>query len=650
MVLVAAAFAAAAATNDLDVARQALRDGLWEVARSHALKDGSDTAKLVVLESLAGEGKWKDVASRLNEWKSARGGAFDYYRAIVKGDHAAAMELLRKGGSPEGCREADLFEAETLAKSGKRDEAEKLWRALVADTNAGCRVFALASVGLGEVPLLRRAYEMSDIAKLRRMTGLRLGTALLRAKETAAEGETLVRTIVKDSPDADGAREAFLAVADFLLADGQHKKAFDAFREAIEIWPDLAKVSSVQEGRGWALRKLNRTEEALDAFRRAGELAADDETRARALVAEGDLYLESGKEDESMACYRRVLDLYPSTTVGVRLKNLVTVRELEKKGRDLYRDQKFAEAAAVFSDVAKADERRRTLMDFYAALCSYGQGRGDEACARIRSLVDADADDGVCQQAKLWLAKFLFNRREWAESGQLFISFAGRQGDPESAAEALTWAARAAFAENDFNRAIQLSTQAVEKSPEAAVKPRALLVQGEALIELARFDEAVLVLERAAASETVSSEDRVRAQTLKADALYAMGADNPARYAAALEAYRAVSLGGRLSPSEQIVISFKIARVLEKLKRTEEAKDAYYAQVILAYLDSTAHLNDEARAAFSRAAFWMADEYESRGKDRQAVSILKLVVRADVPAAGEAARRIAKISNKGRVL
>ena len=173
------------------------------------------------------------------------------------------------------------------------------------------------------------------------------------------------------------------------------------------------------------------------------------------------------------------------------------------------------------------------------------------------------------------------------------------------------------------------------------------------MIELARFDEAVLVLDRVVVIEQVPPAERVRAQTLRADALFAMGADNPARYTAALEAYRAIRFGGTLSESEQIVVSFKMARALEKMKRLDEAIDQYYTQVVLAYRNVRlrhARLDDEARTAFSRAAFRLAEEYENRGRDGQAIAVLTLVERSDVPAAAEASKRIDRISKKGRFL
>lgn len=643
----------ATAADGLSIAKEALRDGLWEIARAHAGTNGTEEARLVILESFAGEGKWDEVGRRLAGWKNAKGDGFDYYRAVVTGNHAAAMEILKRGGSSEGLVEAKLFEAETLAKGGKRDQANGIWREIVAATNVGMRVFAIASANLMDAALLRRAYaEVKDLS-LRRTTGLRLGMALLRDQKTVGEGRGLIRSIVKDAPDVRGSREAFLAIADSEIAAGDWAAAAGVYHEAIETWPDVAKMASVQEGRGWVLIRLGRKDEALEAFRLAGSLAKDDEGRARALVKEGDVLQEMGRSDAAMACYHSALEKYPDTQVSRSFKPVVQIRERESAGRDLYRALKFEEARAAFVEVGKADPRRRERMMYFSALCLYGQGRDDEAEAEIRSLAGKCSDETVRKEAVLWLAKFLYNRREWKESGRLFAESAKMQGDSERAAEAMLWASRAAFADGKYGQAIKLSTDLAERYPSAKVKGGALMVQGESLIELARFDEAVLVFDRVVVSEDVAPEDRVHAKMLRADALYAMGADNSARYVAALEAYRDILFSGNLSASERLLVSYRIARALDKLKRTEEALDQYYAQVVLAYREARlagGHFTDEARAAFSKAAFRLADEYEGRGQERPALGVLELVADSDVPAADEAARRIEKMKNKGRFL
>ena len=100
VVAFAAVAMSAAAVDDLSVARQALRDGLWEVARAHAGTGESEEAKLIVLESYANEGRWQDVEKLLSMWgDSLKSPGFGYYRAMVAGDWAQAVKLLKDGGA-----------------------------------------------------------------------------------------------------------------------------------------------------------------------------------------------------------------------------------------------------------------------------------------------------------------------------------------------------------------------------------------------------------------------------------------------------------------------------------------------------------------------------------------------------------------------
>ena len=677
--------------GELDVAREALRDGLWEVARTHATRLEGDEAKLLVLESYCREGRWADALKTLESWPSAEGEGFLYYRALAlsetgekeavrdllasarfteptyavsaarlraklamdDGKTDEALKIVRESGFTDADVESRMAAASILESAGDRKGAERIWREVVADTNATERAFVTAAVNLGDLDLLRAAYARAKGSDLRRMTGLRLGRRLIESSETFDEGAKIVRTIATDAPDAEGASEAFVALADGLLTAKRYQEAAEAYRFALETWPTVAFVSQVQEGRGWAFRQLGRSEEALEAFVRAEEVASNEVDRATAVLEQGDVLSQCGRGEEAMAKYRLVLDKYPKTPAGEKLKVVVRMRELENKGRELYKAYDFAEAQKVFAELAEEDPGRKPRMDFFEVLCLYGQGLDQEARDRALAIAENGPDAAIRAEATLWLAKFAYNRRRWSESGRLFAAYADMRPDSREAPSALTWAARAAFAENDFNRAIQTVTKLAERYPDSPEKARGYLVQGEALIELARFDEAVLVLERSVLAEGTPAEERLRAQVLKADALFAMGADNPVRYREALDAYRAVRLGESLPAGLRIAVSFKIGRTLEKLKRMDEAIDQYYTEVVLAYREGrmTGQLfDDEARAAFARAAFRLADEYESRGKEFQAMHILELVVASDVPAADEAEKRIDRIQTKGKFL
>ena len=177
------------------------------------------------------------------------------------------------------------------------------------------------------------------------------------------------------------------------------------------------------------------------------------------------------------------------------------------------------------------------------------------------------------------------------------------------------------------------------------------VLQGEALIELSRFDEAILIFKTAVDDPKITSAERFRARMLLADALYIMGADNPIRYDEALEAYKTIHQSENIDLGQKINVAFKIARTLEKLNQLDVALDQYYGEVVCAYRDARARkevFNEEVKSNFARAVFRLAEIYESRGQDEKAKKVLRLLIRSDVKASiDEARRRLQRIKNKG---
>lgn len=651
---VMALFAFADDVSTLEVARSALRDGLWQIARHHAERIDDPAARLIILESYASENRWADVKSELAKGNVPTNDvAFAYYEAVVDGRYADAIECLKKSGSQAGKVEAKMLEADLLVKLGKFDAAKALWMEVLSETTANTRAYAYASLNLGDVTALRESYTQLLSVPLKRRVGLRLGRQLLTTKESEEEGSRLIRAIVTDAPDAEGAVEAFLDLAAVAGRAKRWKDVVKIYADAIEIWPQAVKRFAVQEGRAEAYFRLGRLEEALDSFTTAEALATDDPSRARTILRQGDVLSDLGRGADAMMRYRAVLEKYPETETAVGLKRLIDLRELETKGRDLYHSYQFAEAAKAFTQVAEADPTRKARMDFLQILCLYGRGLDTQALVKARQLAETCEEENIRAEAILWLAKLHYNQCDWKASVSSFMAYQELRPATSLAPVALLWAARAAFASSDFAQSIQIATKLVERYPSANVLAPALLVQAEALVEMSRYDEAILVLDRVVIAPAVDRDDRLRARLLKADALFAMGADNPVRYQTALEAYRVIQLGDELDADQKLSIAFKIGRVLEKLKRPDEATEQYYTQVVLAYRDGRMRgerYGDKARAAFSRAAFRLADEFEDRGRDYQAVGILKLVVESGVPAAEEAERRISRIYKKGLFL
>ena len=680
--------------GELDIAREALRDGLWEVARTHAAKVEGSEAKLVTVESYAREGRWEDVLKTLEANPDETGDAFVYYRALAlartgKSEAAAAAlagrgfadaavgsraqvlraELARQAGRPaevlkislEGGFPSDEVEALMLVawarkESGDADGAKEAWRKVLDAAAADERAVASAATELADAASLKKASARVRSASLRRAVGLRLGMALLADKETFDEGARTIRGLAKDSPDADGAKAAFLAMADGLMKREAWQEAADAYRNALEAWPETSKDVSVQEGYAWALRKQGKTEEALAAFGRAEAAATKDDDIARALLAQGEVLSELGRGADSMVKFRSVLEKYPGTPTGRVLKTKVELRELESEGRLLFRNFSFGEAQKKFAELAARAPEQRPRMDYFEMLCLYGQGQDGQAVAKAKALSAESADDVVRAEATLWLAKYTYNNADtpdkWRASGALFADYATNRA-PASvrAPSALTWAARAALAAGDCKTAVELVTHLTKSYPEAPERTAAWLVQGQALVRLARHGEAIQVYEKVILAADATMDEQFRARWLKADAQFVMGADNPVRYQEALDGYRALLLGDTRSPDDRLEISFKIGRTLESLGRKDEAVDQYYAEVVLAFREGVRRrvaYSDASKGTFARAAYRLADEFERRGADDQALKVLNLVVSSGIGSVeAEAKRRIERLKKKG---
>lgn len=648
---------------DIDVAKAALRDGLWEIARNNARGVESEEAKQIILESYAKESNWNEVLRNLTEWEYPEGEIFRLYQAtalLKLGDLANAEEQIKevKFSNEENRRAAARIKSEIELKLGHKEEALELLEESKADDPISKMIKAhlLSSLGKDSAALeiFREMAVLPEASSaIKRVAALRIAAYDLNDPKLFRNASSKILEIVKDSPDVEGADRAYLKLARTHLDRGEWSLALKRYLETQEIWPKFATDTELIEGRGWAYLKLGKYGEALQDFNRLEGLSEDPEIKAVAILKAGDALSASGRGTEAMAKYRNVSENYSTTSAAKRLNTLVKIRELEASGREAFHSYRFVEAEKIFNEIAKLDSDLSDKMGYFRVLCLYGQGFDLDAEALAEKISVESHDEKVRTDALLWLAKSVFNRGKWKEAENLFLKYAAEAPNMAEAPFAMAWAARAALKAADYKKAINDASELISKYPDSPALAIAMETQGDALIQEARFDEAVLVLERVTLVEGISPELRLRAKILRADALFALGADNRQRYEEALNTYRDLRAGSELSSSMKIVIEYKIARTLEKMKRKEEAMELYYVNVLLAYHDGLAKglkYEEEAKASFSRAAFHMADELEASGCDGQAIKMLTLVVTSDVPAAKEAEKQIERIEKKGKFL
>ena len=455
--------------------------------------------------------------------------------------------------------------------------------------------------------------------------------------------------------------------ADALFAGGR-------FDEAASIYGSVP-AGDIQDKalfrRADALARTKNSGDAAAAFRAihkdGGEFAVEAGLRLAALEA------SLGHVEDAVAVYRLILDEAATRRPTPEQR----VRALAGRGRALYRAYRFADAEADFAAVGKLDESRRDEMDFLIVLCKYGAGSEREASTAARALLSRMADSPLRVDLQMWLATYEAGRREWPAAIAGFEACATNANvTAERRVEAFVRAARCAVELPDFQNALELavgaSTNAVANAeaasgaegsanPSAGAKwaAEALVLQGEALSELGRFEDAEFVFERAARANG-GDELQHRAALARANCYFVMGAGDAKRYQSAIDAYGMIQKDESYSPSQRLAASYNMARALEKLNRLDEAADVYYTNVVQAYWDgvrpdgspgaenaSRVWFDSSARQYFSRAVYNLADYYESRGELQQAVRMLEYLVRAGLPAKDEARRRIAQLKEKG---
>ena len=488
------------------------------------------------------------------------------------------------------------------------------------------------------------------------------GWAFLRlGRRTEAVG-LFARAAQVASNETDRARCIFKQ-ADALAADGRFDEAATVYAQ-VTNGPLRVEAGFHQAN---ALLRSNQPAAAARVYRRlrrsGSGMGAEAGLRLAALEA------SLGHNEDAIAIFSSLLD----EKALEKLTPEQRARALAGRGRALYRAYRFREAESDFGAVGKLRNDRKDEMDFLSALCLYGDGRERKAAMAARTLLARLSESPLRVDLQMWLATYDAGRREWPMAIAGFESCARNAQVPVARrVEAFVRGARCAVELPDFQKVLELAVGAVtnaalvvsatNKMPEtAAYAAEALVLQGEALCELGRFEDAELVLERASRAAGGDALQR-RAVLARANCYFVMGASDANRYRSAIDAYRAIQQDNAFSPSQRIAAAYNMARALEKLRRLDEAADVYYTQVVQAYWNGV-H-GDEANASgaegarrvwydasarqyFSRAVYILADHYESRGELEQAVSMLAYLVRAGLPAKEEAKRRITRLKEKG---
>jgi len=561
---------------------------------------------------------------------------------------------------------------------------------------------------LDAIASARAATEAAQRPDLRLAAGIRLADILLCATNTLDEGEARIKALIREFAESPEARNAQMRLADALAAAGLHERAATAYRVYIESFGETGEGLAALAGRARSLFQIGRFGEAANLYQKLHDTTTNQLHKADYLYRTADAVAADGRFKQAAQLYRSVNELYPGDALApralfqsadalerdgdsaaegafrqtatryagtplaeqalLRLATLLSARTAVEAAVEAYgavlavttnlavrsealigrgianfRAYRFDAALRDFTEAAALPDPRGEA-HYWQVMSLFSLKRDDESYLAGESFLEKFPAAPRLPDLILWLAKYDFNHGRFENARKRFLLYVERWPEGPWADFALLWAGRTAFRLDDLAQTVELMGRLWKTYPASQRLAEARFVQADALCELRRFDEAVLLF-----SEVITrypeSDWGTPAWGRKGDSYLLMGGDDPKRFQEAMDAYREM-LGRRdVTPSMALQAEYKIGRCLEKLTRTSEAIEQYYARVVVPFLDDRAkgRIDDESAVWFTLAAFNAADLLIQTGKPAAAARVLRRVADTDLPGQAEARQRLERL-------
>jgi hypothetical protein len=178
--------------------------------------------------------------------------------------------------------------------------------------------------------------------------------------------------------------------------------------------------------------------------------------------------------------------------------------------------------------------------------------------------------------------------------------------------------------------------------------PEARYTQAKTLCNLARFEEAVTLIENST-TKFPESAFTTRALILKGDAIFSLYGATKSIYSItnALSAYEIA--GGRADATAEtrLECNYKSGRCLEKGGDAETVSKYYYDNVIAPFytLADNGDVSPSCISFYEKAVFACARLNEQAGNPRKSLAILRRLTEYGTPERAQAEREIARIEN-----
>jgi tetratricopeptide (TPR) repeat protein len=483
-------------------------------------------------------------AYQLAENETAR---LDAFRAFLESARAAgqlseAVATLQEfaKGSNESAPAALFAIGLVLAEDGSEDKAIGTLESLLvayeksawipaANDQLG-RLYARAGKPALAIKALQSCIDASQDPALVRTARFQLGRVLYDTKDYAgAAAQFALISAGTDDQAQDASFNLLLTQAKLGKADLFLKTETD-FDKRFPQSPHLKQIALAE---GMLLAGLGKTDEAMNAYQKAlGKPVATPDQKAL-LKALSDLQYQTHNLDDALETCRQIVTLFPNDSLEAAERGILISYELKK----LSEEQAEQALAALAQQYEKAPG-------------------GAEAYFR--------------------LGEFYSFRQDYVKAQDAFQQLATAYPQSEYADQALFFAGQAAFQHQDYAAALALLQKVPDNSP---FKPDARLWEGKTyqqqiIPSMQNFAQASAVFDSVLATEK-SGPNFVQANLLKGECLFELGAQDPANYSAALDAFGAILKSKDGTVAERNEAAERSAKCLDKLGRRDEAMALY---------------------------------------------------------------------------
>ncbi|MEI6563469.1 MAG: tetratricopeptide repeat protein [bacterium] len=433
-------------------------------------------------------------------------------------------------------------------------------------------------------------------------------------------------------------REPLLVkAADALFANAQYKLSAVAYERILNDYPETALTPQVMYQSGESLARQGLRRESESRFRELVRQSPSNPLAERALMRIAEIKEEEGPafiRDASVA-YAEVMTVYPT--------GALYAEALHRHGLAAYQMGEIDVALNDFSRVVSEFSGSRVAPQAYfmRGWALYMRGQEEESLKVCKAFVERYPETEWTPGVMFWIGEYAFNHGHYADAETQFIKLADKFPADPLADQALIKAGRAAMMQKEYLRAVELFTRMSRTYPASQHLDEIRFQQGDALCELGEFSRAILMFDELI-SKFPNSPLVSAAWGRRGDCHFTLGKTDPKRYGEAIASYRSVARSPGTTFDLELQAEYKIGRCYDKMEKRVEAFEQYYTRVVCRYL-ADRQTDSAAAVWFTKAAFSAADILELDKNWKRAIKVLERVEGAQVPASGDARKRIDQI-------